>query len=108
MFYSRADEAYFPYARLFSWPLRTAAGEKVGVSSDPRARLCRQCHAADAFGRAGSSDDRTPRGAHEGLSCLDCHRGHDKSGVRRTCGTCHAACIWPEGAQSPIHRPLAK
>lgn len=38
---------------------------------------CKECHAANAEGIAGSSDDRTPLGAQEGMSCTDCHKGHD-------------------------------
>ena len=32
----------------------------VRVSSDPRQRLCVQCHAPNAFRQLGSEDDRTP------------------------------------------------
>lgn len=104
MFYSRADAAHFPYSALYSQKIVSPIGP-VRTSADPRSRMCRQCHAASAFGESGSSDDRTPLGPHEGLSCLDCHRGHDKSGVRRTCGDCHPKCVWPEGVRDPIHRP---
>ncbi|MDY5597912.1 MAG: hypothetical protein SPG40_10525 [Kiritimatiellia bacterium] len=38
---------------------------------------CANCHAANAEGVAGSSDDRTPLGGQEGMSCTDCHKGHD-------------------------------
>lgn len=38
---------------------------------------CANCHAANAEGVAGSSDDRTPLGEQEGMSCTDCHKGHD-------------------------------
>jgi len=65
-------------------------GEKaVKVSADPRQRLCVQCHAPDALRRLGSSDDRTPAGVHEGLSCLDCHQSHSVS-AQVSCGACHA------------------
>ena len=40
--------------------------------------------------QAGSGDDRTPLGVHEGLSCLACHTGHNES-ARASCATCHPA-----------------
>jgi hypothetical protein len=104
MFYSRADSAHFPYTALHSQKIVSEAGP-VRAPADPRSRMCRQCHAANAFGAAGSSDDRAPRGAHEGVGCLECHRGHDRRGTRRTCGSCHAKCVWPDGVRNPIHNP---
>jgi hypothetical protein len=66
-------------------------GERtVEVSPDPRQRLCTQCHAPNAFRQAGSGDDRTPTGVHEGLSCLDCHSSHNNS-AKQSCATCHPA-----------------
>jgi hypothetical protein len=58
------------------------------MSPDPRDGLCYQCHAPRASLEAGSGDDRTPRGVHEGLSCIACHQGHDQS-ARASCATCH-------------------
>ena len=63
---------------------------KVDVSPDPRQRLCVQCHSANAFRQTGTSDDRTPTGVHEGLSCLDCHSSHTNS-AKASCATCHPA-----------------
>ena len=60
----------------------------VRTTSDPRQRLCIQCHAPNAFRQLGSADDRTPSGVHEGLSCLDCHRSHSNS-AKASCATCH-------------------
>jgi len=68
----------------------TRNGEPVKVSSDPRQRLCTQCHAPNAFRQLGSEDDRTPFGVHEGLSCLDCHNSHSNS-AKASCATCHPA-----------------
>lgn len=66
-------------------------GERaVKVSRDPRQRLCQQCHAPDATHQLGTADDRTPAGVHEGLSCRDCHWGHDNS-ARASCSSCHPA-----------------
>jgi hypothetical protein len=70
------------------------------VSPDPRQSLCYQCHAPrqneagsnaaiNHWGpQAGSGDDRTPMGVHEGLSCLSCHNGHNESATA-SCATCH-------------------
>ena len=53
-------------------------------------RNCIQCHAPGASHQAGTSDDRTPRGVHEGLSCLDCHETHSND-ARNSCNNCHPA-----------------
>ncbi len=100
-FYSRPEQQYFEPGQLYLQKI-VADGQVVAQSADPRRRLCQQCHAADAFGVAGSSDDRTPTGKHAGLSCVSCHGGHCAD-PRRSCGTCHAKCRWPEGVKSPIH-----
>lgn len=63
---------------------------KVKVSDDYRQRICVQCHAPNAFHQAGTSDDRTPRGVHEGLSCLSCHKNHSNE-ARQSCAYCHPA-----------------
>lgn len=63
---------------------------EVNVSRDPRARNCVQCHAPDATHQLATSDDRTPAGVHEGLSCRDCHWGHGNS-AKSSCATCHPA-----------------
>ena len=55
---------------------------------DPRQALCYQCHAPLAGGAAGSGDDRTPVGVHEGLSCLACHLKHGQQ-TRASCANCH-------------------
>lgn len=60
----------------------------IRISPDPRQALCYQCHAPLAGGQAGSGDDRTPRGVHEGLSCLACHEKHGQT-TRASCATCH-------------------
>ncbi|HXX62253.1 MAG TPA: cytochrome c3 family protein, partial [Bacteroidota bacterium] len=39
---------------------------------------------------AGTSDDRTPRGVHEGISCLACHENHSNAS-RSSCQNCHPA-----------------
>lgn len=62
----------------------------VLVSDDPVQRLCMQCHAPNWLHQAGTEDDRTPVGVHEGISCRACHRGHSND-ARNVCLTCHPA-----------------
>lgn len=100
-FYSRPEQMYFEPWQL-SLQKIMKDGAPVAQSEDPRRRLCQQCHAADAFAHAGSSDDRTPTGVHAGLSCVSCHGAHCAD-PRKSCGTCHAKCVWPAGVESPIH-----
>lgn len=87
-FYFRPEKRHFALSDL---PTKTIMDQNrvVKVSSDPRQRLCTQCHAPNAFGHLGSSDDKTPTGVHEGLSCTACHAPHsnDTSG---SCAICHA------------------
>jgi hypothetical protein len=61
---------------------------RIGISPDPRQGLCYQCHAPLPGAQAGSGDDRTPRGVHEGISCLACHGQHGQN-VAASCSTCH-------------------
>ena len=60
----------------------------VRMSPDPRQGLCYQCHAPLATRQAGSGDDRTGRGIHEGISCLACHEKHGQQ-TRASCANCH-------------------
>lgn len=86
-FYDRDERTHFPASALPT--LQLSDGERpVRVATDSRQRICVQCHAPNAFRQAGSSDDRTPRGVHEGLSCGACHAPHsnDASG---SCANCH-------------------
>ena len=62
----------------------------VLVSDDPLQTICIQCHAPNWAHQAGSEDDRTPVGVHEGISCRACHRGHSND-PRNACKTCHPA-----------------
>ena len=61
---------------------------KVTMSPDPRQGLCYQCHAPEPDGQAGSGDDRTGVGVHEGISCLACHDHHTQD-TRASCAGCH-------------------
>lgn len=77
-FYSRNERTGIPANILQMQDIVTADGKPVKRSKDARNRLCVTCHAANAEGIAGSSDDRTPLGAQEGMSCTDCHKGHGR------------------------------
>jgi hypothetical protein len=86
-FYDRDERMYFeasdlPELRLFH------GGRSVPVAPAAAQRVCVQCHAPNAFHEAGSSDDRTPRGVHEGLSCGACHAPHSND-ARGSCVNCH-------------------
>jgi hypothetical protein len=85
--YVRHERASFSADLLPITPI-TQGEQALKVSPDPRQRLCMQCHAPNAFRQAGSGDDRTPRGVHEGLSCLDCHGTHSNS-AKASCAVCH-------------------
>jgi hypothetical protein len=68
---------------------RMLQGERVvKMSPDRRQALCYQCHAPLASMQAGSGDDRTGLGVHEGLSCLACHLKHGQQ-TRASCASCH-------------------
>ncbi len=77
-FYSRSERIGMPACSLQMQEIVTADGKSVRRSKDAHNRLCVTCHAANAEGIAGSSDDRTPLGAQEGMSCTDCHKGHGR------------------------------
>ena len=85
--YSRREKAYFAAADLPVAPMHEH-GRSVLVSPDPRQRLCVECHAPNAFHEVGTSDDRTPVGVHEGLSCAACHSPHSND-ARASCSQCH-------------------
>lgn len=88
-FYNRPDKIYYTADNLPK--LNLWEGERpVKVSDDPLMRNCVQCHAPDARHQGGTSDDRTPRGVHEGLSCLACHDAHSNDS-RKSCQSCHPA-----------------
>lgn len=88
-FYDRHEKIYIPITELPQ--LNLWEGErKIKVSDDPIIRNCAQCHAPNALHQAGTSDDRTPRGVHEGLSCMACHELHSNN-ARNSCKSCHPA-----------------
>jgi len=88
-FFVHREQTHYSASRL---PVPTIfQGERaVKVSLDPRQRVCMQCHAPNATHQLGTSDDRTPAGVHEGLSCRDCHWSHSNSAAA-SCDACHPA-----------------
>ena len=99
--YDRREEMHFAVGSL-AIPVLYDAARPAKISPDRRQGICYQCHAprqpeansaaaANHWGpQAGSGDDRTPMGVHEGISCLACHGGHNES-ARASCATCHPA-----------------
>jgi hypothetical protein len=88
-FYYRRDSLYFPVASLSTQEIKYRSMQ-VKISPDLNQTLCIQCHSPNAFKMAGSDDDRTPRGVHEGISCLACHDAHSNSAIA-SCKNCHPA-----------------
>jgi hypothetical protein len=89
LFYDRYEKVHNEAGNLPD--LKLWEGErKVKVSDDSRQKICVQCHAPNAFHQAGTSDDRTARGIHEGISCLACHESHSND-ARQKCVDCHPA-----------------
>jgi hypothetical protein len=88
-FYYRRDKMYFPVLLLTSQEINYKS-VPVKISEDPDQSLCIQCHSPNAFNMSGTDDDRTPRGVHEGISCLACHDSHSNSAIS-SCKNCHPA-----------------
>jgi hypothetical protein len=100
-FYDRREERHFRTASL-PLPQVFDGARAINSSNDRDQGLCYQCHAPrvpetstvaaqNHWGpQAGSGDDRTPKGVHEGLSCLACHDNHNQS-ARASCAGCHGA-----------------
>jgi hypothetical protein len=88
-FYYRRDSMYFPVTSI-STPEINYKSMPVKISLDPNQGLCIECHSPNAFNMAGTDDDRTPRGVHEGIGCLACHDPHSNSAIA-SCKNCHPA-----------------
>jgi hypothetical protein len=86
-FFDRQEKTHFETS-LLPVPVMYEGERQVIVSPDPRQRLCYQCHAPEANHATGTSDDRTPLGVHEGLSCFSCHELHSQE-ARKSCSECH-------------------
>lgn len=89
LFYDRYEKIHLDLNELPPVQLK-AGGRTVKVSGDPVQRLCTQCHSPNSFHVAGTSDDRTLRGVHEGLPCEACHDVHSNE-ARQSCVHCHPA-----------------
>lgn len=88
-FYDRHEKMHIPSTMLPKLQL-FEEGNSVDVSNDYIMRNCVQCHAPNGWHEAGTSDDRTPRGVHKGLSCSACHEPHSNS-AKNSCSQCHPA-----------------
>jgi hypothetical protein len=86
-YYDRREQLFFPVSEL-PHPKIALKGEDLKISADPLIRVCYQCHAPSAYHQAGTGDDRTPRGVHAGLSCMDCHPPHALNATA-SCANCH-------------------
>ena len=86
-FYDRREQLHLP-ATVLPLPEMMDGTRPVTVAPDARQAVCYQCHAPDHTFQAGSGDDRTCVGVHEGLSCVACHTGHDQN-ARASCVLCH-------------------
>lgn len=86
-FYDRYEKIHFEAEELPE-PWIVDGADAVQIAPDVRERVCVQCHAPNGFHQAGSADDRTPRGVHEGLSCSACHSPHSND-ASASCGNCH-------------------
>ena len=87
--YSRADKMYLRADKLVK-PEILHNGKPIDVSDDYAQRLCVHCHSPNFQHEAGTEDDRTPTGVHEGLSCNACHEPHSNSAAN-SCVKCHPA-----------------
>jgi hypothetical protein len=85
--FDRREQKHFS-VDLLPLPSMRDGTRALKISPDTRQALCYQCHAPLAGGLAGSGDDRTPVGVHEGLSCLACHLKHGQQ-TRASCANCH-------------------
>ncbi len=88
-FYNRHEKTHISAENLPV--LQLWEGERpVNIAFDPIMRNCTQCHAPNGKHQAGTSDDRTPRGVHEGFSCTTCHDPHSND-AKQSCAKCHPA-----------------
>jgi len=87
--YMRADKMHLRSDKLT--PVTMKEGErKVNIAKDPNTLLCMQCHSPNYVHSAGTEDDRTPVGVHEGISCTTCHKPHSGE-TQFSCDECHPA-----------------
>jgi hypothetical protein len=89
-FYNRTDKIHYRADQLPKLFFYTEDNQDTKVSDEPLMRVCQQCHTPDASHRAGTGNDHTPLGVHEGLSCMACHQPHTND-ARSSCKNCHPA-----------------
>jgi len=87
--YLRADQIFLR-ADYLSTPVIIEDENTNLAPTELDYKLCVQCHSPNYVHEAGSEDDRTPRGVHEGLTCNSCHKVHSND-ARNSCGNCHPA-----------------
>lgn len=93
--YVRADKMHLRSDYLTKVTMIDDDGREVESSGEPNNLLCMQCHSPDNNHHAGSQDDRTPTGVHEGISCIACHKPHTGN-ARETCFDCHSSLTTQE------------
>lgn len=87
--YMRADKEYLRSDHLTR--IKVLDGRRtVNSATDNNTLLCMQCHSPNFQRHAGSEDDRTPTGVHEGISCTSCHKPHSND-TRESCAQCHSS-----------------
>ncbi len=86
-YFNRHEKIHFSPGNLPD-PVIMVFGDTVKTPEDPVYRLCVQCHAPSVWHEAGTSDDRSPVGVHEGISCRACHEPHSNN-QRNSCDKCH-------------------
>lgn len=87
--YVRADQLYLRADHLPK-PAIYEGEREVNVSANVLQSICVQCHAPGWEHQAGTEDDRTPSGVHEGLACMACHETHSND-ASNACMQCHPA-----------------
>ena len=86
--YMRDEKIHLRADYLTHKTMIDSTGREVAVADDPNTWLCMQCHAPNTRREAGSEDDRTVTGVHEGISCVVCHKPHSGE-TRESCAACH-------------------
>lgn len=103
--YVRADKMHLRSDRLTPIKMYDEEGREIDSATDPATLLCLQCHSPNFQHFAGSEDDRTLVGVHEGLSCITCHHPHSGE-TRSSCMQCHPSLI-NEQMESVFKNPHA-
>jgi hypothetical protein len=85
--YVRADKIYMR-ADLLPKPEMFDGEREINISKNPLQNVCIQCHSPNFQHQAGSQDDHTLSGVHEGLACMACHETHSNDPTN-SCSTCH-------------------